>query len=271
MWDIYPVIWNLKDMRPAPNPVLRGNLFGLVPRGKEEVLKNFLVFEDKRMTITYDGVALGQADLDVWLRLIQLAGQRFIDRAAKTIVVDIRPGEFLKEIGREGGKSGHLGKSDREWLVRSLKRLTGIITVKTPDDRKGLIGGLIKGVAWNDEQNRLLVEIDNFIGYLFSARYSLLNSKARKQLLGDDLALWLHAFITAHYGKNEEFFYSVDTLRQRCRSRIAENRKFKYAVGKKMEKLMALPRELRGFAGWSWDRDILHVYFNEKPEQLRLA
>lgn len=256
--------WNLENMRPAPNPVLRGNLFGLTPRGSEEHLTDFTVFSDENMTITYDGYALGQADLDVWLRIIQIAGQRFIDSKPKTIAIEIKPSTFLKEIGREGGKSGRLGKNDREWLVRSLKRLCGVITLKTPDDKKGIIGGLIKTAAWNDDQDRLVIEIDNVIGYLFSAQYTLLSTRVRKQLIGDDLSLWLHAFIMAHKGPRSRFFYSVETLMVRCRSRIAEPRKFKYKVSQKMERLMELDPNIRGFHSWLWEKNILHVFYTRE-------
>jgi len=262
-----PHFWKLENMRPAPNPALRGNLFGLTPRGSEEYLKDFQVYSDERMTVTYDGFALGQADLDVWLRIIQIAGQRFIDSKPKSIIIDIRPSEFLKEIGREGGKSGRLGKNDREWLVRSLKRLCGVITLRTPDDKKGIIGGLIKSAAWNDDQDRLIVEVDNVVGYLFSAQYTMLSTHVRKQLLGDDLSLWLHAFIMAHKAPRSRFFYNVETLMLRCRSRIAEPRKFKYKVTQKMERLMELDPKIRGFHSWLWEKNTLHVFYTKESAE----
>jgi hypothetical protein len=64
LWDLMPRIWSSKSVRPAPNPVLRGSLFGLIQRGKDEILKEYVVYKDKDMSVTYDGVALGQADLD---------------------------------------------------------------------------------------------------------------------------------------------------------------------------------------------------------------
>lgn len=261
LWDVIPSIWQSKIMRPAPNPVLRGNLFGLVKRGSSDTLKNFCVFQNKDITVTYDGIALGQADLDVWLRLVQMVGQRFLDPLTKTVSVELRPSLFLREIGREGGTSGRTGKNDREWLVQALKRLTGIITIQTADNRKGVMGGLIKTAAWNDEQNRLIVEIDNTIGYLFTGGYSKITLAARKELMGDDLALWLQAFISSHKGPTTVFFYSIETLMQRCRSKIVDPRKFKYRLSEKMCKLMQLDPAIRGFHTWLMDGDILRVFF----------
>lgn len=269
MWPVIRSLWNLDNMRIAPNPVLRGSLFGMVPRGSEEVLRDFKVYEDSRIVVTYDGAALGQADLDVWLRLIQIVGQRFVDRKTKSISIEIVPSVFLKEIGRTGGKCGRLGGNDREWLVKSLKRLAGVITVKTPNDRKGIIGSLVKGAAWNDEQDKIVVEIDNIVGYLFAAHYTMISTSARVQLLGDDMALWLHAFIGAHRSRSGgEFYYHVDTLRDKCRSKIADRHKFKYFVTQKMNKLMELPRGTRGFHSWEWEkRTILRVHFEEPLQQ----
>lgn len=261
LWDVMPSIWQSKTIRPAPNPVLRGNLFGLVKRGSSETLKNFCVFQSKDIIVSYDGMALGQADLDVWLRLIQMVGQRFLDPLTKTVAVELRPSLFLREIGREGGTCGRTGKNDREWLVQALKRLTGVITIQTPDNKKGIMGGLIKTAAWNDEQNRLIVEIDNTIGYLFTGGYSQIILAARKELMGDDLALWLQAFIASHKGPTTSFFYNVTTLMERCRSKITEPRKFKYRLSEKMQKIMDLDPSIRGFHTWVMEGDVLRVFF----------
>ena len=270
LWDISLPLWNIDRMRLAPNPALRGGLFGMAPRGEEELLKDYLVYEDANLVVTYTGVSLGQADLDVWMRIIQLVGQRFIDRSQKTVAVEITPSAFMRDIGRTGGRSGRIGNNDRDWLVKSLTRLTGAITIRTPDDKKGIVGNLVKGVAWNDEQNRLVVEVDNKIGYLFAARYTMLSSATRIALMGDDMALWLHAFIAAHRGSHgrSEFFYSVDTLREKSRSRIADRSKFKYFITQKMKKLMALPEEQRGFFSWEWEnRYTLRVHYVKSMEQ----
>ena len=214
------------------------------------------------MTVLYTGVALGQPDLDVWLCLIQKVGQKFMDPDMKTVTLELRPSQFMREIGRTGGESGRIGSSDRDWLVKSLLRLTGSIVIQSPDRKKGIMGRLVTRAAWNDDQDRLLVEIDNFVGYLFSSGYSQMNLGVRKTLMGDDLSLWLQAFISSHK-KSGEFFYSVETLMARCRSRTPEPRKFKYRVSEKMRRLMGLSPSERGFQRWLWDGDILRVFFSE--------
>ena len=268
LWDLMPRIWSSKSVRPAPNPVLRGSLFGLIQKGKDETLKDYVVYKDKDMSVTYDGVALGQADLDVWLCLIQKVGQRFMDASTKTVALELRPSLFMREIGRTGGKSGRIGKNDREWLVKSLKRLTGIITIKTTDNRKGILGGLVKSAAWNDDQDRLVVEIDNTVGYLFSGGYSQMSLSVRKTLMGDDLSLWLQAFIASHRVAGSDLFYSLDVLIERCRSHCGETRKFKYRVTEKMQRLMTLSERQRGFYHWLWQGETLMVFFSERRFQL---
>lgn len=268
MMPVLQQMWKLENLRIAPNPALRGSLFGMVPRGSEETLRDFVVYEDANVVVSYDGPALGQADLDVWLRLIQLVGQRFIDRKAKSFSIEITPSVFLKEIGRTGGKCGRLGNSDREWLVKSLKRLAGVVTVKTPNDRKGIMGSLVKGAAWNDDQDRLIIEVDNIIGYLFATNYTMLSTAARTQLMGDDMALWLHAYICAHKSKKGGFFQSIDTLREKSRSKIGERHKFKYFVTQKMNKLMELQPNIRGFHSWEWEnKTVLRVHYTAPVEQ----
>jgi hypothetical protein len=191
-----------------------------------------------------------------------------MDASTKTVALELRPSLFMREIGRTGGKSGRIGKNDREWLVKSLKRLTGIITIKTTDNRKGILGGLVKSAAWNDDQDRLVVEIDNTVGYLFSGGYSQLSLNVRKSLMGDDLSLWLQAFIASHRIAGSDLFYSLDVLIERCRSHCVATRKFKYRITEKMQRLMTLSEQQRGFYRWLWHNDTLMVFFSARRFQL---
>lgn len=236
---VHGYLWKSKSLRPAPNPVLRGGLFGVSRRGSSAQVKDYLVYEDKNIIITYDGWELGQPDLDVWLALVQKAGQRFLDQTVRSITVELTPSEFLREIGRMGGKHERIGRADRDWLVDSLKRLKGVITIKTPDDKKGRMGGLIDDVYWNDDRNRIVVEVNNIIGYLFAGGYSCINMDVRKKLMGDDLSLWLHNFITSHKSHGTSgMFYSLQKIQEKCRSTMKEMRYFRHLLLKKMERIM---------------------------------
>ena len=115
-WDILPVWWKSKKLRPAPNPTLRGSLFGLVKRGEETLLKDLVVYTDKNLEIVYNGPSLGQSDLDVWVYIMQTAGQRFLDPDVRELSLEFSITSFLNEIGRKGA---HSGGSNKEWLLKS--------------------------------------------------------------------------------------------------------------------------------------------------------
>ena len=263
--SVNPLHWVSDKKRPAPNPIIRGSLFGVLPKQQStQALSNFLVYEDKNIQINYTGPALGQADLDVWLNIVRKIGPRFAE-GDKNSVLEFTPGSFLREIGRTGGVHKRLGKNDRDWLYASLVKLTGTITIATTDAKRGITGGLIRRVAWNDDADKILVDVDNTFGPLFAGGYTCLNPYVRSELKGDDLALWLYAFINSHSCPHAEFFYGLETLMERSRTRIEEPRKFKYRVAQKMKKLMALSQEERGFYDWLWDipGTVLRVFFSE--------
>lgn len=262
--SVNPMHWISDTKRPAPNPVIRGSLFGILPKQQAaQGLSNFLVYEDKNFQISYTGQALGQADLDVWLNIVRKIGQSFAE-GDKSTILEFTPSSFLKEIGRTGGVHKRLGRNDRDWLYASLVKLTGTITISTPDAKRGITGGLIRRVAWNDDADKILVDVDNTFGPLFVGGYTCLNPYVRAELKGDDLALWLYAFINSHSGPHTEFFYGLETLMERSRTKIEEPRKFKYRVAQKMKKLMELSKEERGFYDWLWEPgNVLRVFFSE--------
>lgn len=278
-WEILPSFWNSQRLRPIPSPTVRGSLFGLIKRGRHEVLENLEVYSDKNIIITYSGMSLGQADLDVWMYILQKAGQRFTDPSVTYLSLEFQITQFLTAIGRKGGKSGRPGGRDKEWLLESLHRISsGTITVKTPSNERGIVGSLITQAYWDVSKNKLIVDVNSKLGYLFSAKPTLLSVDVRTSLIGDDLALWLYNFITSHKDPYNNMIYGIDTIMKRCRTQTKEHRKFKHRLAEKMERLMAIDEKDRNFHSWVIDGNNLVIFFSkesrarrEKPSPVQLT
>jgi len=107
-----------EPMRGVPNGILRSALFGAVKRGKRRYMEREAVAAVDGIDLIYTGPRLDQADLDVWEGALHLA--RLIPLGDR---IEFTEKGFLKLIGRGGEGGENIGKSDREWLKKTLARL----------------------------------------------------------------------------------------------------------------------------------------------------
>jgi hypothetical protein len=102
-----------EQTRGIPNLCLRSALFGIIQRGRRKAVKREPIAAVNGLNIRYTGWRLDQGDFDVLAHSLHLAA-----RQATGKYVQFTAKGFLKGIGRSPGKSG------REWLKDSLRRLT---------------------------------------------------------------------------------------------------------------------------------------------------
>ncbi len=160
---------------------------------------------------------------------------------------------FLHGIGRKAGKSG------REWLKDSFRRLTGsAVEIKLEiKDGYGInsytyAGSLIDEFYYNADGQSYFLKINPKLAKLFDAGWTQLQWRQRL-LLKTDLAKWLHGFYASH---RAPYAMKVDSLRHLCGSNCGRLSDFRGKLRGALEELI----NAKLLALWNIDReDKVHV------------
>ena len=140
---------NIRDEeRMAPNALVRSALFGIVRRGRRKYADKKLIESWREWSILYTGRELDQGDMDVWLQCLRLMSEQEL---GKPIHFSARG--FLKALGRR------TGKSDYEWLDRSLTRLKAN-ALEVRRDNFAYVGSLINEYYKDDDANRFVLVLN---------------------------------------------------------------------------------------------------------------
>lgn len=201
------------ETRGIPNICLRSALFGVIQRGSRKAVKGELIAAVKGLDVRYTGWRLDQADFDVLAHALHLAS---VQQSTGGYVQFTGKG-FLHGIGRSAGKSG------REWLKDSLRRLTGSaveITLRLKEtygiNSYTYAGSLLDEFYYNACKQTYFLKVNPKLAILFDAGWTQLQWNQRLRLK-TDLAKWLHGFYSSH--KNP-FPMKVETLKHLCGSSI---------------------------------------------------
>lgn len=235
-------LWK-RDERPAPNPILRSALFGVVQRGRRRHCSNELLESWKGVDLIYSGKKLNQNDLDVWLQLIHLhRGGELGEPVAFTFR------GLLRDLDRNTGGSAI------EWLRTTIRRLNkGHIELST--DRYVYGGHLIHDYGWDDYTGDFTVTLnprlvaffayDDFTRLEWETRLSFSKSYTR----------WLHGFIASHHAPPDDpDKIRLQKLKELSDSKISRFRDFRAKVRASMKEL----EEAGIVTAWRiTDRDIL--------------
>lgn len=239
-------VWH-DQARGMPNLCLRSALFGVIQRGRRKAVKGEMVAAVKGLTIRYTGWRLDQGDFDVLANALHLLSQRQQEsEPVKHVQFTVKG--FLRGIGRATGKSG------REWLKDSFRRLTATAVEIKVDIAEGIVcgsytyvGSLVEEFFYNDRDQTYFLKINPKLARLFDAGWTQLHWQQRLNLK-TDLAKWLHGFYASH---RNPYPVKVETLRHLCGSdcgRVSDYRgKLRVALG-----------ELKSasvLATWKIDRD----------------
>ena len=244
--------------RGIPNICLRSALFGVIQRGRRKAVKGELIAAVKGIDIRYTGWRLDQADFDVLAHGLHLVS---LQKSTEGYVQFTGKG-FLRGIGRRPGKSG------REWLKDSFRRLTGSaveITLEIKDrfgtESSTYAGSLIDEFYYNSRDQSYLLKINPKLAKLFDAGWTQLQWQQRLELK-TDLAKWLYGFYASH---NVPYPIKVETLRHLCGSSCGRLSDFRGRLRRALNELV----EIQVISSWKIDRkDKVHVQRGETKRPL---
>lgn len=228
-------------MRAAPASVLRSALFGLVPRGQRRYIDG-PVASWSGTAISYEGDALDQADLDVWLQAVHEArhdGNLFASR------IELRP--FLRALGRAEGKG------NRDWLHSVFQRLQrGSVQISAGGGRQ-YQGSLVLEFSFDPEAEAYVLRLSPTLTALFASDYVRVPWDVRLSL-ATDLARWILGYVRSHRATpTAPHRIALDHLKELCGSRRADARQWANDVRMCFRQLEACGE----VAAWKVERGVL--------------
>lgn len=202
-----------ENTRGVPNIYLRSALFGVIKRGNRRAIKGVNIGTIRGITIRYTGWQLDQGDLDVLVQSMHLYKYYTYPASGPHIRFNVRG--FLRSIGRQPGKSG------REWLKESLRRLKANALEITTEihhtygsEFVTYAGSLIDEFCYSAQEQIYFLKINPKLAALFNTGWTQLKWEQRLQLK-TDLAKWLHGYYASH---RDPFPIKVATLKYLCGS-----------------------------------------------------
>lgn len=162
--------------------------------------------------IIYTGLRLDQADLDVFQQVLHQARSTPLGH-----VVRFNRRDMLKHLGRAQGKS------DRDWLLKSLSRLAAC-EIEISNGRLAFSGSLIQNQARDEEAGMHYIILDPKLATIYDQGWSPMPWEKRKALGRKQLAKWYQAFIAGQ--RNPLTFHIVELERLSC-SNYSRQRRFR--------------------------------------------
>ncbi len=240
-------VWH-DQARGIPNLCLRSALFGVIQRGRRKAVKGEMVAAVKGLAIRYTGWRLDQGDFDVLAHALHLMSRHQQEMGPPGSHLPFSAKGFLRGIGRVTGKSG------REWLKDSFRRLTATaveIKIDIPDGiARGsytYAGSLIDEFYYNERDQTYFLKINPKLAKIFDAGWTQLQWQQRLNLK-TDLAKWLHGFYASH---RNPYPIKVDTLMQLCGSECNRLVDFRRSLRMAMNELL----HTEVLASWKIDQE----------------
>jgi len=241
--------------RGMPNLCLRSALFGVIKRGRRKAVKGEMVAAVKGIDIRYTGWRLDQGDFDVLAHALHLASKQ---KEMAGGLVQFTAKGFLQGIGRKSGKSG------REWLKDSLRRLIASaveINVEINhgyrSDQYTYAGSLIDEFYYNAKDSTYFLKINPKLSSLFDSGWTKLQWQQRL-FLKTDLAKWLHGFFASH---RAPYPVKVETLKHLCGSECKRMTDYRRKLRTALDELCATG----AIDAWKIDQvDKVHVKKSKK-------
>ena len=250
--ELVPILPEWPDKtRGIPNLCLRSALFGVIRRGRRRAVKKEVIASLKGVTIRYTGWRLDQGDFDVLTQTLHFQARQIDTASRQFLRIKVKP--FLTAIGRQTGKSG------REWLKDSLRRLTATAVEIEAELNQGYgkgifryTGSLVDEFYFNDEDQSYVIRINPKLTGLFDVGWTQLQWQQRLGLK-TDLAKWLHGFYASH---RHPYPVKITTLKYLCGSECSRLVDFRRGLRAAMAELL----QVNAVEGWEIDQDDkLHV------------
>ncbi|MGV0950941.1 MAG: plasmid replication initiator TrfA [Azonexus sp.] len=189
------------EKRAAPNAVFRSALFpALNNKQTRKFIKDKALFSVSGIEVIFTGEQFDQADLDVYLELLNRAKPLPLGTPIK-----FSAHSLLKDLGR------NTGNSDHKWLHSVLVRLRGG-TVDMTDHKKRYFGGLIEGGFKDELTKQYEITINPKFAVLFGfGMWAAIDRDQRRTLSRNATAKALHAYYSSHAAPGP---HRYDTLAQ---------------------------------------------------------
>lgn len=232
-----------EQTRGIPNLCLRSALFGVIQRGRRKAVKKEPIATISGLSICYTGWRLDQGDFDVLAHSLHIASHQSTGQ-----VIQFTAKGFLKGIGRSFGKSG------REWLKDSLRRLTASaveIRFAMPcgygTESFSYTGSLLDEFYYTEDDQSYFLKFNPKLAKLFDAGWTQLQWQQRLHLKAD-LAKWLHGFYASH---RTPYPMKVATLQLLCGSDCGRLSDYRGKLRCALEELV----RVEILASWSIDQE----------------
>lgn len=236
-------LWS-DQQRGVPNEFARSALFPAISPNKARYVDRATVFSQRGFIVTFTGKQLTQSDLDVFEGIMHIARGTHEGNSIR-----FTAHHLLKLIGRATGKSQY------EWLLTVLYRLTGSVVGIERDNKRVFWGSLLPKGAADLEDGKFIVEINRDLIKLFSNGFTLIQSNQRRALGKKPLAQALHLWINSHEGA----IYPVTV--QWLHDLTGSQTKELYAFRQNLRAALAALEKVRVIApGWHIDdADKVHI------------
>ena len=220
-----------KDYVGIPNALARSALFGVGRKVDRKIFDDEVIASNSDITLTYKGEELRQDDLDVFLKIIDIAkSQQLGERVTFTA------NSLLSRLGRASNSPSYARLS--ESLVRMVDG-TIQVTVRHPSGiTKHFRGHLISSFTRVDKDidisSMWVVSLEAGMVVLFAPQaFSLIRWSTRISF--SPVTKWLHAYYSTH---KRPFSVKVETLRRAMASETKNTRNFRISIKESLQSLV---------------------------------
>lgn len=204
-----------ETLHGVPWATLRSALFAPIRPGARAALTRERIAAVGDYRIIYTGIRLDQADLDVYEQILHLARKTNLGQPVR-----FRTRALLRTLGRAEGKS------NREWLLRSLSRLSAC-EIEVGNGRATYAGSLIHEQGRDDEAGLHYIILNPRLTALYTQGWAAIRPEERKALGQQQLAKWLHGFL---HGQRHPLTFDTDNLSKLAGGNYARQRDFRRAI-----------------------------------------
>jgi hypothetical protein len=212
--------------RGVPNEFARSALFAAIHSKSREYLLDKPIFSQNGFSITYTGISLTQAHLDVFEGIMHLAREMSEGNA-----VHFTAHGLLKLIGRGTGKSDHVR------LLRTLGELTATAVKIKREGYGTYCGSLLPEWADREDNGKFSIRINRDLIKLFERGFTVIEWEQRKALARKPLAQALHVWLCSH---DKPYPVTVQYLHDITGSQIKTLKRFRQSLKAALDELKSV-------------------------------
>ena len=212
--------------RGVPNEFIRSALFAAIHSKDRTYLDNREIACQDGFRIVFTGQRLDQSHLDVFEGVMHIARGTHEGNN-----IQFSAHSLLKLIGRSTGKSDH------DWLFRTLQQLTATSVALFKGQDQVFWGSLLPNGAGALKTGGYVVHVNRNLIRLFDRGFTNIDWEHRRLLRRKPLAQWLHLYYSSHA---RPFPVHVSWIRQMSGSKTAQLRAFRQNLKIALEEIKTI-------------------------------